>query len=296
MVTVLITGASSGFGRLIALALARAGRRVFASMRDVAGRNQTAAESLRREAQDGGLNLEVVELDVTRDDSVHAAVSSVLERAGSLDALVSNAGVACAGHTETFTPDDARRVFDVNVIGSLRVVRAVLPAMRARRSGALVYVSSTLGREVTPFLSLYGASKFALESIAEGIAYETTPLGVDTVIVQPGTFPTTSILANLVAPSEPSRSLGYGPVAEMPAHLFGALGAMVQQGRAPDPQRVADAVTEALSERRGGGLRRVVVDPDGDQGAARVNALCETVQREKLAGLGLEALLTPRMG
>jgi NAD(P)-dependent dehydrogenase (short-subunit alcohol dehydrogenase family) len=290
MSTVLVTGSSTGFGRLIALELAREGHRVFATMREPEGRNAPAAESLRAAARAEGRAVEVVALDVTRDDSVSAAVDTILSRAGALDVLVNNAGVACAGLVETFTPAAAQRVFDVNVYGPLRMARAVLPGMRRRGSGLVVYISSTLGREVTPFLGVYAASKFALEALAESLRYETAPLGVDSVIVQPGTFPTTAILGNLVAPDDAARAEGYGPVAQLPAGLFAGLGELARSGRAPDPQRVADAVAAVVRAPVGSRPARVVVDPNGSGGAARLNALSGEVQSSILAGFGLEAL------
>lgn len=283
MQTILVTGASSGFGRLIALELARRGHRVFAGVREPEGRNADAAASLRAASPD----VTVLPLDVTSDASAAGAVAAVMEAAGALDGVVSNAGVACAGLVETFTPAEAQRVFDVNVFGALRMARAALPAMRARRRGLLVYVSSTLGREVLPFLGLYTASKFALEGLAESLRYEVGPLGIETTLLQPGTFPTTSMLRNLVAPGDAARAEGYGPVATLPAGLFAGIEAMVREGRAPDPQRVADAVANVVEAPAGTRPARVVVDPQGGGGAARLNAASAEVQQQLLAHLGL---------
>ncbi len=290
MTSALVTGSSTGFGRLIALELARAGHRVFATMRDPEGRNASAAESLRAAALAEGGSLEVVALDVTRDDSVSAAVDAVLSRAGAIDVLVNNAGVACAGLVETFSPAQAQRVFDVNVYGPLRMARAVLPGMRRRGSGLVVYVSSTLGREVTPFLGIYVASKFALEALAESLRYENAPLGIDSVIVQPGTFPTTAILGNLVPADDAARAESYGSVAQLPAGFFAGLGEFARSGQAPDPQRVADAVAAVVRAPVGSRPARVVVDPNGSGGASRLNALSAEVQSSILAGFGLEVL------
>lgn len=202
-------------------------------MRDPGGRNADVSAELRAVGVAEGLMLEVVELDVTDEASIAAAVQEIEARAGGIDVVVNNAGLAAAGLLETFTADDARRLFDVNVMGPLRVNRAVLPSMRARGAGMLVYLSSTDGRELMPFLALYCSSKFALEALAEGLAYEVGPLGIDTVIVQPGTFPTTSILKNLVVASAPERAAGYGAVAELPGQVFAGLGELVSSGNAP---------------------------------------------------------------
>ena len=130
--TILITGTSTGFGYDTAETLARAGHTVFASMREPQAKNHQHAERLRRQ------KIEVVELDVSSDASVDRAVKEVLARDGRIDVLINNAGIASAGITEAFTPDQAKAVFDTNVVGLLRTTRAVLPAMRKQREGLIV--------------------------------------------------------------------------------------------------------------------------------------------------------------
>src|SRR5215813_316921 len=152
--TILITGTSTGFGRDTAETLAHAGHRVFASMRDVAGHNRLPAEAARAKG------LDVVEIDVTDDASVERGVASVLERAGRLDVLVNNAGIGSAGISEAFTTDQLRALFDVNVFGVQRTLRAVLPGFRRQGEGLVVNIGSILGRLTFPFFGLYGASKF----------------------------------------------------------------------------------------------------------------------------------------
>jgi NAD(P)-dependent dehydrogenase (short-subunit alcohol dehydrogenase family) len=286
---VLVTGASSGFGARIARALAAQGHTVFAALRDPDGRNAAAAAALRAEAAAGGWRLTTVALDVTSDASVDACAAG-LDAAGGVDAVVQNAGVAAAGLMETFSAAAAERVFAVNVFGAHRVLRAVLPQMRRAGGGLVVWLSSTDGREVMPFLGVYDASKAAVEALAEAWRYELHALNVRTVVVQPGTFPTTSILANLVPADAPERAAAYGALADAPGQLFAGLDAMVREGRAPDPSQVADAVCAAF---RGGSPPRVVVDPSGFDGAARINAVCDAVQADLLARLGLSALAAP---
>jgi NAD(P)-dependent dehydrogenase (short-subunit alcohol dehydrogenase family) len=217
-------------------------------------------------------------------------VEQALAWLGGLDVVVSNAGVAAAGLVETFSDQALARIFDVNLLGTHRLMRAVLPVLRPAGRGLLIYVSSTLGRELMPFLAGYGASKFALESYAEGLAMEVGPLGIETCIVQPGTFPTTSILRNLVPADDGGRADGYGPMAEAPGQLFAGLGAMAASGQAPDPQQVADVVVRLVDAPRGQRPLRVAVDPGGFDGAARLNAVAAEVQQEKLAGFGLSHL------
>ena len=167
--TILITGASTGFGRDTAETLTREGNSVFASFRDIAGRNKSHAEALRR----AGIN--VVELDVTNNNSVEGAVSNVLSRAGRIDVLVNNAGIASAGVSEAFTAEQVRDLFEVNVFGIQRVLRAVLPTLRNQRDGLVINVGSILGRITFPFFGLYGASKHAVEALTDSYRYELSP-------------------------------------------------------------------------------------------------------------------------
>jgi NAD(P)-dependent dehydrogenase (short-subunit alcohol dehydrogenase family) len=143
---ILVTGASSGFGRLASQTLARAGHRVFAGMRDPHGRNAKAAAGLLASVGDSSGSIEVVALDVTADDVVDAAVALIKSSAGGLDVVINNAGIAAMGMLETFTAEQAAMLFQTNVIGVHRVNRAVLPLMRQANGGLLIHVSSVLGR------------------------------------------------------------------------------------------------------------------------------------------------------
>lgn len=275
---VLVTGASSGFGYLTSLRLAAEGYVVFAGMRALGGRNRAASESLLASSAEARGVIVPVSLDVTEDASVASCLTRVTQEGG-LDAVVHNAGVAAAGLVETFSADVARQIFEVNVFGPLRVQRACLPLLRKSRSPRVVYLSSTDGREVMPFLGLYNASKAALESLAEGWSYELNALGIRSVIVQPGTFPTTSILKNLLPPDAPERAEAYGRLAAAPGALFASIATMVEEGRAPAPSLVIDAVVRALSP---DAPPRIVVDPSGFDGTQRINAVCADVQRALL--------------
>src|SRR5438309_11243076 len=173
--TILITGTSSGFGRDTAETLRRAGHTVYASMRGVRGKHREGAEARRK------LGIKTVELDVSDDTSVEAGVKTVLTEAGKIDVIVNNAGIASAGVTEAFSTEQAKAIFDTNVIGLLRVTRAVPPSMRERRDGLIINISSILGRVTFPFLGIYGASKFAVEALTDSLRYELSQLGVEVV-------------------------------------------------------------------------------------------------------------------
>ena len=150
---VLITGTSSGFGRDTAETLAHAGHQVFASMRDISGRNHANAEALSSKG------ILVVELDVTDDASVQRGVSSVLAQTGRLDVLINNAGIGSLNVSEAFTTDQLRELYDVNVFGVQRVLRSVLPSLRSQPGGLVINIGSVLGRVTIPFFGLYGSSK-----------------------------------------------------------------------------------------------------------------------------------------
>ena len=185
---IVVTGASSGLGGLTSRELAAHGHVVYATMREVEGKNSPARTELLAWAEDTGHDLRVVEIDVTKSESVQRGIDAILEEAGRIDVAVNNAGVMHAGVSEAFTLEAVQRQFDVNVYGAVRINRAVLPQMRERGSGLLVQLSSLAGRVVFPFFGIYCASKYAVEAMAESYRYELSSFGVDSVIVEPGPF------------------------------------------------------------------------------------------------------------
>jgi len=200
---VFITGASTGFGRATAELLAQRGYRVFATMRDTAGRNAQP----RHELESRGLD--VLDLDVTDEGSVEQAVSQAFSRAGQIDVVINNAGFGNLGVTEAYTVDQFKLVYETNVFGAVRVNRAVLPSMRKRGTGLLIHVSSIAGRVTIPYMALYCSSKYALESIADAYRSELAPFGVDSVVVEPGAF-ATPIFQKPFFAEERAREQEYG--------------------------------------------------------------------------------------
>ena len=253
---ILITGASAGFGRLTANTLLQKGHTVVGSMRGVNGKNQAVAEEL----QSAGAH--IVEIDVTSDDSVTQGVAAAIDKAGGLDVLVNNAGVGVVGLQETFTPEDWRKLFDINVFGVQRMNRAVLPHLREKNSGLLVHVSSLLGRMTIPFYGPYNASKWALEAMAENYRTELSGFGVDSCLVEPGGFPTT-FMDNLVKPSDSSRDDGYGELAQAPAGFLAGFEQALAANPAQDPQNVADAIADLIDTPAGQRQFRTIVDKMG---------------------------------
>src|SRR3981081_1922464 len=207
--TILVTGASSGFGRLTAEKLAASGHKVFAGFRTVDGDKKQVVDELASK------NIEVLILDVTDEKSVDNAIGDLLAASGgALDVVVNNAGMASAGISETFTPEQVRELFEVNVFGVQRVLRATLPTFRAKKSGLVINIGSILGRVTLPFFGLYGASKMAIEALTDGYRYELSQLGVDVVLVQPSAHPT-NMYAAAQQPADAGRAAAYGEVAEI---------------------------------------------------------------------------------
>ena len=186
--SILITGSSSGFGRLGAEHYARLGAKVFATMRNLP---RAEADELRDLASSDQLDISVIEIDVTSGEQVTTGVEAALSaNNGKLDVLINNAGISIGGPIEVQDMEATQLIFDTNVYGPHRMARAVLPSMRANGSGAIVNISSQLGRLVIPGFGQYSATKFALEAMSEQMAYELVPHGVDVTIIQPGGFPT----------------------------------------------------------------------------------------------------------
>jgi len=235
--TVLITGCSSGFGLLTALHFARQGARVVATLRD-----PRKAGALEQAKADERLDLHVVALDVLDPATIASAVARA-ETLGPIDVLINNAGIEVRGPIEECDDALARRQFDTNVLGTLRVLRAVLPVMRGRRRGTIVNVSSVAGVVARPYGGLYSASKHALEAIGEALYYEVKPFGVRVVLVEPGQYATQLSDNMLTAPSFTAASPYWQHSAGFDAHVKKLAG-----GASADPQEVARVVYDAVHD------------------------------------------------
>jgi NAD(P)-dependent dehydrogenase (short-subunit alcohol dehydrogenase family) len=280
---VMVTGASSGFGRLIAETLARKSFRTFATMRNVGGRNAVVAREIQELAERESLPLDVLELDVTEDRSVVRAVSDVMALAGRIDVLVNNAGHGIMDLAETVTMAQAQRQFDTNFFGVLRMNRAVLPVMKRQGNGLLLHVSSGGGRLAIPGMGLYCASKFAMEALAEVYRYELASQGIDSVVIEPGAY-ATNIMDKLEPGEDPGRRAGYGEMALVPESLRERL-----RGTRANPQEIADAVLRIIETPAGQRQMRYRVGPGGP-GVERINALTDEVQAQLLEAIGITTL------
>lgn len=245
--SVLITGTSSGFGRLTALYLARMGATVIASMRNLDGGNRTEAIELSQIASEEKLKLSVVEIDVMDDSLVASGVSEAEAIAGgAIDVLVNNAGIGLAGPIEINDMDAVRLIFETNLFGYHRMAHAVLPNMRERGKGQIFNISSQLGRILLPNIGLYCATKFGVEAMFETLAYELAPFGVDITIIQPGGYPTkiwdngARYFDELIARVDDERKESYG------AHLELAQG-FFNGGGSTDPMDIPRAIAEIIA-------------------------------------------------
>jgi NADP-dependent 3-hydroxy acid dehydrogenase YdfG len=282
--TILITGTSNGFGNDTARTLKAAGHRVFATMRDADGRHAEVAKSLQT------VGIETIELDVTSDASVDTAFKTILEKTdGKLDVLINNAGIAAGGLSETFTPEQVRAMFEVNVFGLQRVTRAALPAMHKAKSGLIINIGSILGRVTLPFFGLYGATKHAVEAVTDGYRYELSQSGIDVVLIQPGPYPT-QLYTAILNPADLNRVEMYGDVASLHDGFVSYLGGLFQSAEAPKPHDIAEALLTLIDTPSGQRAGRVVVGLDF--GAIAANESIAPIQSQLIDNIGFTHLKT----
>ncbi|MBC7914771.1 MAG: SDR family oxidoreductase [Pyrinomonadaceae bacterium] len=255
--TILITGTSTGFGKLMAKTLAETGYSVIAGMRGTEGKNAAVAQELT-----GLANIEVIEIDVTSDDSVKLAFEKVLSRYGHIDVLVNNAAVSGYGLLEAYSLEQIRNMFEVNFYGVLRTIQAVLPGMRKEKSGLIINVTSGASGHTLPFMIPYFASKFGVESITEGLSEELKAFGIENVSIQPGVYPTEMNNGSKagVHADRPEIIDAYGEEAN---EKFNALGAAFYNKMTEfnmNPQAIADGVLKLVQMEKGTRPLRFPID------------------------------------
>lgn len=235
-------------------------------------------------------NLDILRLEFVCDLLLRTL--RLLQKSGNkLDVVVNNAGMASAGISEAFTAEQARDLFEVNVFGVQRVIRATLPVLRAKGAGLVINVGSILGRITLPFFGLYGASKYAVEAMSDSYRYELSQLGVDVVLVQPSAHPTNMYAAAQQA-ADGERGQSYGQVAQIPGKILKTFMTLFQGENAPNPQDVATAIDKIVSTPAGSRPDRVVVGlPFGSDA---VNSAVAPIQRGVIESLGLGDLTKPK--
>jgi len=222
---VLITGTSSGMGKLTSAFLAENGYIVYAGSREAKG----------KEAEG---NLKPIYLDVTNTQSIKDAVATIIQNEGKIDVLVNNAGYGLLSTVEDGTDEEMFDQFNVNVFGLLKATREVLPHMRKAKSGVIINISSFLGKMGLPLLAHYNASKYAVEGIVDSLRFETLPYNVRVHSVQAGLFGTNFVKEGLVANAKTTAE--DSPYKELVAHFVPIVATAINDG--PDPQPIADAV------------------------------------------------------
>ncbi|WP_037671172.1 MULTISPECIES: SDR family oxidoreductase [Streptomyces] len=291
---ILVSGASSGFGALTVRALADAGHIVYAGIRQTTGRNAPAVAEARAYSEAHSVRLHTVELDVSNQSSVDDAVAAVSAEEGRIDVVVHNAGHMVLGPAEAFTPEQIAQIYDTNVVATQRLNRAVLPQMRDRRDGLLVWVgsSSTYGG-TPPYLAPYFGAKAAMDQLAKSYAVELSRFGIDTAIVVPGSFTSgTNHFAHAMHPQDTDTAAAYEP-------LYGGL--MDEVGKrlaalAPanaDVNEVARAIVTIVDTPKGRRPFRTTIDPAND-GSQEVSDVADRVRADFYDRIGLTDLLSLR--
>lgn len=234
--TALVTGASSGIGEATALRLLALGFTVYGAARRVDRMRELAASGIHTLA-----------MDVTDDASMQAVVAQIIDETGRIDVLVNNAGYGSYGAIEDTSIDEARRQFDVNVFGAMRLTQLVLPHMRAQGSGTIVNISSMGGKIYTPLGGWYHGTKFAVEALSDALRLETAPFGIDVVVIEPGGIATEW---GGIAAENVLKTSGTGPYARQATAIAGTLGSPAAAERDSSPWVVANAIGRAVTARR----------------------------------------------
>ena len=232
----LVTGSSSGIGLEAALALAKDGYHTFASMRDV-----TKAGELENAAKKENLPIEVIELDVDKEESIVSAIKKVMDSKGRLDVLVNNAGYGQFGCTEDVSVDDFRKQFETNFFSIVRIIQEVAPIMRNQKSGSIINISSVAGRMGLPGSPAYISSKFALEGLGECLRYELGQFGIKTTLIEPGVIKTNFFESMKIPDSKTDPKYK-----ELTDHILAGLKMMVQMGT--PPSQVAKVIIKAIHD------------------------------------------------
>src|SRR4030088_579230 len=278
---IIITGASSGFGSLTSHALARAGHTVYAGMRETTGRNAAQVEDANRFSKEYGVDLRTVEMDVSNQPSVDAAIKSIIEQQGRIDVLSQNAGHMVLGPAEAFTPEQLAELYDINVLSTQRVNRAVLPQLRKQKQGLVVWISSSSSAGGTPpYLAPYFAAKAGKDALAVIYARELTRWGIEASIFFPGAFTGgTNHFAHAGSPADKARAAEYeaGPYSDFAEQVRPGFPSIIPADA--DVSAVADAIVKVVDAPFGSRPFRVHIDPSQD-GAELVPAVSDRVRTE----------------
>ena len=284
---ILITGTSSGFGKLASEHFARLGATVFATMRNIP---RPEAEDLEKLSRDEKLDIRVHQLDVLLDDEVEKAVADAEQEIGrGLDVLVNNAGIGITGPVEVQDMEATKLAFDTNVLGYHRLSRAVLPRMRARKQGHLFAISSQLGRVIVPYAGHYSATKFAVEAMFEQLAYELVPHNIGVTVIEPGGYPT-KVWVNRNRYSEELKARAEQEHLDGYPQIVARMGEEDGSGRSADPMDVPRAMAKVLAMPPGTRPLRLPVS-GGSVPQTEINAVTAKTQVNWLGESGYGPLI-----
>ncbi|MCY1718990.1 SDR family oxidoreductase [Prolixibacteraceae bacterium Z1-6] len=284
MKTILITGCSSGFGFLASKYLAEKGHQVIATMRNVSSKNVEPATDLEQFGRTNGFKIRVLEMDVTSDESVKAAAAQI----PTVDVLINNAGLGYGGAMEAFSPSAVLEQLDLNIVGNIRVAQAVLPGMRAQKSGLIIQLSSVAGRGAFPAFGVYHASKWGVEGLSEAMRYELAPFGIDVAIVEPGPF-ATNFFGNIVQAENEEVAHAYKHVKEF-ADGFGesVMNLFADENAPTDPMIIVQIFEDLINAKPGERPLRTIGGLDF--GLQKLNDAIEPIRKELLEGMGIAHL------
>lgn len=289
---IVITGAGSGIGRLTALELARAGHKVFASMRDLSSHSMDKAADLRAIARDESLDLQPLELDVRYEASCRSAADYVHASAGRIDVVINNAAMMMAGITESFRPEQFAQIFDLNAISWVRVNRAFLPYMRCQDEGLLLYVGSGITQIPDPFTGPYAASKAAGDVLAQIMGLENSRYNIETVICMPGAYTSdTDHFKHAMSGADPTVAEQYDKLAGLAEELAAKLDSTNIPGARTDAKEVAERIRDVIDMPHGTRPYRFEIDPQQRQ-AMVVADKAQEMRKLFFKRLGVADLLT----
>jgi len=232
----LVTGSSSGIGFETVLALARDRYKTFASMRDI-----KKAGGLKQAAKKENLSIEIIELDVDKEETIVSTIKKIISDCGRIDVLVNNAGYGQFGCTEDVSIDDFRKQFETNFFSIVRIIQEVAPIMRKQKSGNIINISSIAGRMGLPGSPAYISSKFALEGLGECLRYELGQFGINTTLIEPGVIKTNFFESMKIPDSNTDPKYK-----EITNHILSGLKMMVQMGT--PPSEVAKVIMKAIHD------------------------------------------------
>lgn len=283
-IIVLVTGTSSGLGKLIVEELSHLNIHIIATMRDIQGKNSNVAKQLG----DFNDNINIEELDVTCTKSVKKAVKNTIKKFKKIDVLVNNAGIMNVGLAEGFSINQLKKQMNVNYFGVARLFKEVVPFMKKRKKGLFITISSIAGRIIFPFLSTYNPSKFAVEALAEIYRYELSPFGIDSVIIEPGPFPT-NLIKNAPRPEDIKSLNDYGDLKNAAEQTMKYFKEFMKNNPDCDSKLVSNAVINLINLPYGNRPLRTVCGLD--YGVKEINNITEKFQYQVLKQMNLDHLI-----